>query len=104
MRPARWSFDSSHDLHLAGIQIDYDGSLFLAFMMLMLTIVMQIAPILAPIVAVLVTVMMVLVQVSAVFVQIVVSLVLVGVLARRDTTVPSATRDIGRSVPPAMPS
>jgi len=40
--------------------------------------------------------------VTVVFVQIVVSLVLVGVLARRDTTVPSATGDIGRSVPPAM--
>ena len=42
--------------------------------------------------------------VTVVFVQIVVSLVLVGVLARRDTTVPSAAQDIGRSVPPAMPS
>ena len=42
--------------------------------------------------------------VTVVFVQIVVSLVLVGVLARRDTTAPSAARDIGRSVPPAMPS
>ena len=41
--------------------------------------------------------------VTVIFVQIVVSLVLVGVLARRDTLVPSA-RDIGRSVPPAMPS
>jgi heme/copper-type cytochrome/quinol oxidase subunit 2 len=42
--------------------------------------------------------------VTVIFVQIVVSLVLVGVLARRDTTEPSAARDIGRSVPPAMPS
>lgn len=42
--------------------------------------------------------------VTVIFVQIVVSLVLVGVLARRDTTVPSAARDIGRPVPPAMPS
>ena len=40
--------------------------------------------------------------VTVVFVQIVVSLVLVGVLARRDTTLPSATRETGRSVPPAM--
>jgi len=42
--------------------------------------------------------------VTVVFVQIVVSLVLVGLLARRDTAVPSATRDIGRPVPPAIPS
>jgi membrane-bound metal-dependent hydrolase YbcI (DUF457 family) len=42
--------------------------------------------------------------VTVIFVQIVVSLVLVGVLARRRTAVPSAARDLGRPVPPAMPS
>lgn len=44
------------------------------------------------------------VLVTVVFVQIVVSLVLVGVLARRDTTVPCATRDIGHRVPRGMAS
>jgi len=33
-----------------------------------------------------------------------VSLVLIGVLARRDATAPSEARDIGRPAPPAMPS
>jgi hypothetical protein len=42
--------------------------------------------------------------VTVIFVQIVVSLVLVGVLARRDTTGASAIRDIGHRVPPRMAS
>jgi len=42
--------------------------------------------------------------VTVIFVQIVVSLVLIGVLARRDATAPSEARDIGRPAPPAMPS
>jgi hypothetical protein len=42
--------------------------------------------------------------VTVIFVQIVVSLVLVGLLARRGTAVPSAAPDLGRPVPPAMPS
>ena len=44
------------------------------------------------------------VLVTLIFVQIVVSLVLVGVLARRDTTLPRTPREIGSPVPPAMPS
>lgn len=42
--------------------------------------------------------------VTVIFVQIVVSLVLVGVLARRDTTASSATRGLGRRVAPGMAS
>ena len=38
--------------------------------------------------------------VTVIFVQIVVTLVLVGVLARRETTVSGATRDVGRGVAP----
>ena len=40
--------------------------------------------------------------VTVIFVQIVVSLVLVGVLARRDSNVSSATREFGHRVPPGM--
>jgi membrane-bound metal-dependent hydrolase YbcI (DUF457 family) len=42
--------------------------------------------------------------VTVILMQIVVSLVLVGVLARRDTTVSSATRDVGRRVAPGIAS
>lgn len=42
--------------------------------------------------------------VTVIFMQIVVTLVLVGVLARREATVSRATRDLGRRVAPGVAS